>query len=70
METVRKAAKISGGITLLAKKLGEEQATVSHWIARHSVPSRKIYPLCELVNFQITPEEVTKEIYEHHSNSL
>ncbi|MDH0357030.1 YdaS family helix-turn-helix protein [Morganella sp. GD04133] len=48
----------------IGRKLGCAQQTVFHWL-NYRVPAGRVIPLCELMNWQITPHDLRPDLYPH-----
>ncbi|HCM62077.1 MAG TPA: hypothetical protein DIT05_05960 [Morganella sp. (in: Bacteria)] len=59
-------SKISDSYTQaeIGKKLHVSQQTVFKWLNRR-VPAERVIPLCELMNWQITPHDLRPDLYPH-----
>lgn len=59
-------SKISDSYTQaeIGKKLQVSQQTVFKWLNRR-VPAERVIPLCELMNWQITPHDLRPDLYPH-----
>lgn len=59
-------SKISDSYTQaeIGKRLQVSQQTVFKWLNRR-VPAERVIPLCELMNWQITPHDLRPDLYPH-----
>lgn len=68
MDALEKAAKSLGGISALAREIGEKQQTVSNWKYRHSVPSAHWLKIQEVTGGEVTVSDLWE--YSHQKATV
>jgi DNA-binding transcriptional regulator YdaS (Cro superfamily) len=58
-----RAIAICGGQTSAAKAIGVQRQAVFQWIKNGRVPADKVLILCELVDHQVTPQQLRPDIF-------
>lgn len=68
-DSVREIIKKSFSQTEIASRLGCRQQTVNQWL-NSRVPPKRVIPLCELLNWEITPHQLRPDIYRNITDGL
>lgn len=62
MSFIKKAVKVIGGQTKLARLLKTNQSVVSHWVNRHQqAPAKYISRISALTNGEVTIQELLSD---------
>jgi len=70
MDALDKVIEVAGSQQKLALLIGGVQTRVSEWRRRGQVPADAVLPVCEAVNFAVTPHELRPDIYPHPDDGL
>lgn len=54
----------------IAKHFGISGQAVGKWIYANGVPQKRIIPLCQLLNWQVTPHEIDPSAYPNPTDGL
>ncbi|KAA5923442.1 helix-turn-helix domain-containing protein [Pantoea sp. Bo_2] len=54
----------------IAKALGITPQAVNQWFIKSTIPPRFVLPLCELVDWMVTPHEVRPDLYPSAKDGL
>ncbi|EBH5438199.1 helix-turn-helix domain-containing protein [Salmonella enterica subsp. enterica serovar Cerro] len=55
--------------TELAKRLGTTPQSVSLWL-NSEAPAHRVIPICEALNWKVTPHQMRKDIYPNPTDGL
>lgn len=71
-DILRLAVELADGQLPLARKIGHSQGDIWKWlnIPGRSVPATAIIPICEAVNWQITPHQLAPRIYPNAEDGM
>ncbi|CAH6103203.1 transcriptional regulator [Citrobacter koseri] len=47
----------------IAKHIGITPQAVNQWFNKPSIPPRFVIPICELVDWEVTPHEIRPDLY-------
>lgn len=67
IEALNKAIEIAGGKIALATALGLDRTAVYSW---KECPVDRVIPVCELVNWNVTPHQLRPDIYPNKTDAL
>ena len=56
--------------THVAKALGVRSQTVNGWFNHSGVPADRIIPLCEFLDWEVTPHEIDPIVYPNPNDAL
>jgi DNA-binding transcriptional regulator YdaS (Cro superfamily) len=70
MNGLLKAISLAGGQAALAAKVGIGASGVSEWKRRGNVPPEMVLRVCEVMDFEVSPNEVRPDIYPHPHDGL
>ena len=71
VKALKRAVKIAGGQSALAKLCGVRQPHIWNWLNRDNrVPAENALSVCKAVSWQVTPHELRPDIYPNPTDGL
>lgn len=70
METLRTTIKTQGGTGQVSRRMGVKQARLCNWLARGSIPPKRIIPLCRALFWAATPHQIRPDLYPHPTDGM
>lgn len=54
----------------IGSHFGISSQAVSKWMSRGKVPSKRVLPLCQILNWSVTPHEIDPEAYPNPTDGI
>ncbi|MDA8487444.1 transcriptional regulator [Kluyvera sp. Awk 3] len=54
----------------IGERFGISSQAVGKWLRKGSIPPRRILPLCQILNWQVTPHEIDPLAYPNPTDGL
>ncbi|EOJ9253580.1 TPA: transcriptional regulator [Klebsiella oxytoca] len=54
----------------IGEKLGVSSQAVGKWLRKGNIPPRRVIPLCQILNWEVTPHEVDPMSYPNPTDGL